>query len=55
MRRLVAKGMRVLLTDPVTGAPLDAYDKLSLGIGLCVALGVIGGMLILALGLGAGQ
>lgn len=55
MRRLVAKGLRALLTDPVTGEPLDAVDMVSLVYGLAVTLFVIMEMIILGLGLGAGQ
>lgn len=55
MRRLVAKGLRVLLTDPVTGAPLNAIDRISLAYGLSVAFVVIMEMIILSLGMGAGQ
>lgn len=55
MRRLVAKGLRALLTDPVTGDPRDAVDIVSLIYGLIITTVVILVMIILGLGLGAGQ
>lgn len=55
MIRLLRKARHALLTDPVTGAPLDAVDIVSLVYGLVVTFVVIMEMIILGLGLGAGQ
>ncbi|WP_169800558.1 hypothetical protein [Sphingobium cloacae] len=49
------KALRALLTDPVTGDPLDPMDCISLAMGLCVAVLVILAMLVMSLGMGAGQ
>lgn len=55
MRRVLEKARRALLTDPVTGAPLDAVEIVSLVYGLIVTVVVIVEMIILGLGMGPGQ
>lgn len=55
MRRLVLKGLHALLTDPVTGHPLDVIERLSLAMGVVAAISVGIAMLGLSLGLGGGQ
>lgn len=55
MRRLAAKGLHALLTDPATGEPLGWVECVSLFIGLLVGCAVLLAMIALSLGLGGGQ
>lgn len=55
MSGIMDKARRALLTDPVTGEPLDRMQRLSLAIGAVQGVLVIVAMLIVALGLGAGR
>ncbi|MGE4321737.1 MAG: hypothetical protein AB7E60_01755 [Sphingobium sp.] len=49
------KALRALLNDPVTGAPLSRADRVSLAIGMVMAVPMIIVMIALALGLGGGR
>lgn len=55
MIRLLTKARQALLTDPVTHKPLEPVEIAAEGLGLLAACVMIAAILVLALGLGAGQ
>lgn len=55
MPPIVDKALEALLTDPVTGTPLDDWEIRSLAFGLTIALAMIVIMIALSLALGPGQ
>lgn len=52
MRATIDKALAALLTDPVTGEPISAADRLSLAIGLSLAVPLIIATIALVMGLG---
>lgn len=52
---IVNRALEALLTDPVTGTPLDDWEIASLAYGLTIALAMIVIMIALSLALGPGQ
>ncbi|EQB32021.1 hypothetical protein [Sphingobium ummariense] len=55
MRRLIAKGLHALLTNPISGEPIGRGERVMLAISLVQALVVIVALVGGTLGLGAGR
>lgn len=51
MRETLEKARRALLTDPVTGRPISAHDRMSLFIGLAQAVPLIIVTIVLVMGM----